>query len=87
MVYLKPMLPFKATLYFHATRERGDRQEISPDWIARAMTHSHHQQTQPDGRIRRWAPVPEAQGRMLRVVLLPDGGTVHNDFVDRSFKP
>jgi hypothetical protein len=31
--------------------------------------------------------VPEADGRYLPVVLLPDGETVHNAFLDRGFKP
>ena len=34
-----------------------------------------------------WAAIREAEGRHLRVVLLPDGETVHNAFFDRSFKP
>ena len=42
---------------------------------------------QADGRIRRWAPIAEMEGRYLRVVLLPDGETVHNAFFDRSFQP
>ena len=42
---------------------------------------------QADGRVRRWAAIREAEGRYLRVVLLPDGETVHNAFFDRSFKP
>ena len=42
---------------------------------------------QADGRIRRWAPIKEMDGRYLRVVLLADGATVHNSFFDRSFKP
>jgi hypothetical protein len=33
---------------------------------------------QQDGRIRRWAPIQEMNGRYLRVILLPDGETVHN---------
>jgi hypothetical protein len=41
---------------------------------------------QADGRIRRWAPVPEVGGKVLRVVLLADGETVHNAFFDRGFK-
>jgi hypothetical protein len=41
---------------------------------------------QADGRIRRWAPIAEAEGRYLRVVLLPDGETVHNAFFDRGFE-
>ena len=40
-----------------------------------------------DGRIRRWTLVPDADGRALRVILLPDRLTVHNAFFDRSFKP
>jgi hypothetical protein len=40
---------------------------------------------QADGRIRPWAPIEEMEGRYLRVVLLPDGETVHNAFFDRSF--
>jgi hypothetical protein len=41
---------------------------------------------QEDGRIRRWAPIREMESRHLRVVLLPDGETVHNAFFDRSFE-
>jgi hypothetical protein len=78
---------FKTTRYFQATRERADRQPIALDWIARVVAQPEHEATQADGRIRRWASVPEAGGRMLRVVLLADGQTVHNAFFDRSFKP
>lgn len=42
---------------------------------------------QDDGRIRRWIQVPEMGSRYLRVVLLPDGETVHNAFFDRRFEP
>jgi hypothetical protein len=42
---------------------------------------------QADGRIRRWVQVPEMENRYLRVVLLPDGETVHNAFFDRRFVP
>lgn len=42
---------------------------------------------QSDGRIRRWGPIEEMQGRFLRVVLLEDGETVHNAFFDRGFTP
>jgi len=43
--------------------------------------------TQTDGRIRRWVQVPEMENRFLRVILLPDGETVHNAFFDRGFRP
>ncbi len=44
---------------------------------------------QPDGRIRHWGAVvlPSLGGsRMLRVVTLDDGATVHNAFVDRQYR-
>ena len=31
-------------------------------------------------------PIPEAEGKYLRVVLLEDGETVHNAFFDRRFE-
>ena len=46
-----------------------------------------YQEIQADGRIRRWARIPEAGDKYLRVVLLPDTETVHNAFLDRGFKP
>ena len=42
---------------------------------------------QQDGRIRRWAPIAEMDGKFLRVILLPDGETVHNAFFDRATRP
>ena len=43
---------------------------------------------QPDGRIRHWAEVMDARDgkpRILRVVTLDDGQTIHNAFFDRDF--
>jgi hypothetical protein len=78
-------LPVKTTRYFDATRQRPDRQIIEDEWVARTARFPVRRMVQTDGRIRCWAPVPEAGGRMLRVVLLADGETVHNAFFDRSF--
>lgn len=36
---------------------------------------------QPDGRIRHWGYEPELQ-RYLRVVVEPDGETIHNAMID-----
>jgi hypothetical protein len=36
---------------------------------------------QPDGRIRHWGYSPELQ-RHLRVVVEPDGETIHNVMID-----
>lgn len=77
----------KFTQYFQAIRSRPDRAAILDDWIERALREPSREQVQADGRIRRWAQIPEAGGRYLRVILLPDGETVHNAFFDRGFRP
>lgn len=44
---------------------------------------------QPGGRIRHWGAVTlpdEAKARILRVVTLEDGRTLHNAFLDRDFR-
>jgi hypothetical protein len=77
----------KFTQYFQAMRLRPDRSIIQLEWIQRAIDHPVKEVIQQDGRIRRWAPVPEMDGRYLRVILLPDGETVHKAFFDRTFTP
>jgi hypothetical protein len=77
----------KTTSYFDATRTRSDRAEILDSWIERAITTPIREIRQQDGRIRRWVAIPEMENRYLRVILLPDGETVHNAFFDRGFTP
>jgi hypothetical protein len=77
----------KLTQYFQAMRIRPDRASIQLEWIQRVIDHPVKEIVQQDGRIRRWAPIQEMENRYLRVVLLPDGETVHNAFFDRSFTP
>ena len=77
----------KFTQYFHAMRLRPDRAFIRDEWIQRVIESPVREFIQQDGRIRRWAPIPEMDGRFLRVILLPDATTVHNAFFDRSFTP
>lgn len=43
-------------------------------------------EVQSDNRCRFWGMVPELGGRILRVVTLEDRSTIHNAFLDRSFK-
>jgi len=76
----------KTTRYFDHTRQRPDRRFIRTEWIAAAMTSPVAEETQTDGRIRRWVYIPST-GKYLRVILLADGETVHNAFFDRDFKP
>ena len=75
----------KFTQYFLCTRERPDRKNIAMEWIERAVRQPDVESVQTDGRIRRWKRIPEAENRVLRVVLLEDGATVHNAFFDRGF--
>ena len=60
---------------------------IRLEWVQHVIEHPLREVIQADGRIRRWARIEEMGGRHLRVVLLPDGETVHNAFFDRSFEP
>jgi hypothetical protein len=53
--------------------------------IARPLTRV----VQADGRIRHWGRVVDARDgttRVLRVVTLDDGETIHNAFFDRDFR-
>jgi hypothetical protein len=77
----------KVTAYFAAMRTRPDRAVIRDEWIERAVHSPIRERVQSDGRIRRWIQVPDMEGRYLRVILMPDGETVHNAFFDRGFKP
>lgn len=77
----------KTTDYFETICQRPDRVVILDEWILRAVAYPVAQYIQSDGRIRRWAPISEMNNRILRVVLLQDGETVHNAFFDRRFKP
>lgn len=75
----------KFTQYFHAMQQRPDRAGIKLEWIPRVIERPLREEIQEDGRIRRWGQIQEAEHRVLRVVLLPDGETVHNAFFDRRF--
>ncbi len=77
----------KFTDYFQSTRQRPDRAFISLDWIQQVVEDPVRQELQQDGRIRRWGQIAELDGRYLRVILLPDGETVHNAFIDGRFRP
>ncbi len=75
----------KTTAYFAAIRSRPDRRLIEDAWIELVVRTPEYEETQTDGRIRRWARLPEMNNRYLRVILLSDGETVHNAFFDRRF--
>ena len=74
----------KTTRYFEEQVLRK-RPYIRREWCAQIIAQPLSRNIQSDGRIRSWGPVPELGGRILRVVTLEDGETVHNAFLDRSF--
>ncbi len=76
----------KYTLYFQQMRLRPDRSIIRTEWIEHVVNNPQKEMIQQDGRIRRWAEIDEMEGRILRVILLQDGETVHNAFFDRNIK-
>lgn len=76
----------KTTLYFQTIRQRPDRVWIQDDWIRLTVSSADKEAVQADGRIRRWKRIPEAESRVLRVILLADGETVHNAFFDRNIQ-
>ena len=75
----------RTTRYFEDSRRRRGRIIILDAWIRRVIVHPEALEIQTDGRIRVWATIAEVD-RVLRVVLLEDGETVHNAFFDRSFR-
>jgi hypothetical protein len=78
---------FPSTEYFRAVRVRSDRATIRDEWILRVVAQPDREAVQLDGRVRRWARIAGADGRVLRVILLPDRVTVHNAFFDQSYNP
>lgn len=75
------------TDYFVSMRQRPDRAVIRDEWVTKVVSEPEREIVQPDGRLRRWACIPEMDNRYLRVILLPDGETIHNAFFDRNYKP
>lgn len=75
----------KATNYF-TTSVMARRPYLKETWIEYVLRNPIRTEVQANGRIRRWAFIPEL-GKYLRVVTEPDGETVHNAFLDRGFRP
>jgi hypothetical protein len=65
---------------------RPDRRAVDIADVSRGIERPAYQSVQPDGRRRHWVWV-ESQQRWLRIIIEPDGETVHNAFFDRNFRP
>lgn len=77
----------KTTRYFDEQVLRK-RPYIRAEWCERALTAPIERVIQDDDRLRFWIAVRlpgEDRDRHLRVVVLPDGETVHDAFFDRDF--
>lgn len=64
------------------------RPYIEPSWCAEVIAAPIRREVQADGRVRFWGqiePHNEPSPRILGVVTLADGETVHNAFFDRGF--
>ena len=75
----------KSTQYFREQVLRK-RPYIRPEWCSRVLDEPIAIERQPDGRVRFWGLVPELENRVLRVITLEDGATVHNAFFNRRFR-
>ncbi len=62
------------------------RPYLKAEWIEYVLQNPVRTEIQMNGRIRRWAFIPELN-KYLRVVTEPDDKTIHNAFPDRGFKP
>ena len=78
----------KTTRYFDE-QVRRKRSYIDPQWCSDVIATPLQRERQRDGRIRYWGEVTvpgEVSSRVLRVVTLEDGETIHNAFFDRGFR-
>ncbi len=74
----------KTTAYFE--QKLLERPEIQRAWCERVLANPLKAVTQPNGRISYWAVIPEYGNRVLRVITLEDGETLHNAYFDRNFR-
>jgi hypothetical protein len=78
----------KTTRYFEEQVLRK-RPYIQREWCQDVLAAPIRREVQTDGRIRYWGRIMiagEVEARVLRVVTLEDGRTIHNAFFDRSFR-
>ena len=80
--------PMKHTSYF-AEQVLSKRPYLTLTDCAAVLAAPLRREIQDDGRIRHWARIidtRDGKSRILRVVTLDDGETIHNAFYDRDFR-
>lgn len=78
----------KTTRYFDEQVSRK-RPYVDVDLCRAVIASPLRSARQEDGRIRFWGRIRlsgEVTDRILRVVTLEDGETIHNAFLDRSYR-
>lgn len=77
---------YRYTEYFEKEVLRK-RPYLKKEWCIRVLENPLRSESQEYNRLRHWGAIEELEGRILRVVTLEDGVTVHNAFPDRGYKP
>lgn len=77
---------YSYTEYFER-KVLSKRPYLRKEWCAYTIENAVRSERQEFNRYCFWAPVPELEGRYLRVVTLEDKVTIHNAFPDRDFVP
>lgn len=76
----------KTTRYFEEQVLRK-RPYIERQWVLAVVVAPIRREIQADGRVRLWGKVQlPGETKILRVVTLEDGETIHNAFFDRNFR-
>ena len=82
------MVELETTWYFD-NRVRPKRPYITLAMCAIVLSDPMRVEEQPDGRFRFWGEIylpGESRSRIMRVVTLADGQTIHNAFIDSGFR-
>ncbi|PSN12499.1 hypothetical protein C7293_19890 [filamentous cyanobacterium CCT1] len=74
----------KTTAYFDDFASQK-HSEVQRQWIQAVLLNPVKIVRQPNVRVSYWGNIPDAENRVLRVITLEDGETVHNAFFDRNF--
>ncbi len=79
------MIEFPKTTAYFREQVLIKRPYLKIEWCMGVLANYIDHQVQSDGRIRFWGHVPDLPGKVLRVVTLEDGKTLHNAFPDSGY--
>ena len=68
------------TTDYYETQAKHNHPEIQDEWVERVLANPYYSELQPNGRVRYWGYIAEAE-RWVRVVL--EDGKLFNRFFDR----